>query len=237
MTKRERNKYLMIKLVQGVIKEFTPLVQAGPALLRCISDLNTRVINIDNLESEYQTVSKGTTAYKNTIREKLEEELDTMCNVLSSYSKEIDNMQISAIVDLTESEIADLRDSVLSEKAKEINKFLVDHATPLLEYDVSPESATEFQGLIKEYDNSLEKHDNKANASVVARGHLKKAFSAVDEILKERLDKQMKTNIKKNPLFYNSYIQARLVKNLGVRHDDTTDTPSAGQTAPATASA
>ena len=236
MTKTERNRYLMLKAVQTVLKEYSAALQTIPAYLRFCEKLDKQIAVIDQYETEYKTVAKGTTAAKNSDRDKLEDELDTLSGCISSYADESGDLHIGAVV-MNEREIGKLRDSALTEKAKEVKQILDEQATALKDYGITPESSVAFGQLILNYEKSLETKGSKTNSSVVARGNLKEAFAAADKILTNNIDNIIKQCSKQNPKFYNLYQQARIVKDLGIRHLDTTEPPAAKETTLATASA
>lgn len=224
MDRRESNKYAMYKAVISHFEVNTAEIDTFPALKISYGDFKSSVENIEKLNTQHQTVSKGATSEKNSFRDELIEELDTICSGLFSFSKKKKDLKTKEIVDVTRSELANMKDNILLDKAKVVIDIIDSNVSELGNYDFTPEKIENIKAITTFFETSKDGKGLKVNSAVVARVDLNKEFEKTDEILEDDLDRLIKQRKKSNPDFYNGYIQARNIKDLGGgKHSDSSD--------------
>jgi predicted RND superfamily exporter protein len=219
MNKTETNRYLMFKAVHAKALEHSEVIQMIPVLATSVQTLGNHIADIDTLNTIYKTAAAGTTAKKSQNRELLVEETDTMCAALYTFGCKSGNQNLMARMDKAESEIGKLRGNEVSDLGKQVVKDLQENAASLGEYGITPEEITEYSNLVNSYDTSADEKDNHGSTAKVARENLSKKFSEVATFLDKEMDKLFKRIRKANREVYNEYCEARVVKELGIRHE------------------
>jgi hypothetical protein len=230
MTDKEKSKHRMYQTVLSVLTEYSSLIQMIPVLAIFIESLKVKVSEIDKYANLHQTVAKGTTDQKNSEKSNLTKDLYTNCRTLTVFAKQTNNMEMLAKVDKAQSEIDRIQDEDIAGYATTVYDLMVANQSELAQYGKTPESIEEFKGLIDSYKKAAENKGNKSTASVVAGKSVKKLISEADYIVKEQIDDLMLNYEKNSPEFFEKYFQARLVKETGVRHDNTNNSPDTNVT-------
>ena len=218
MTNAEMNKLAMYRAARAVLNTFADTLQTIPALKKGSDSFSTAVDILENIHTEHKTVSKGTVAEKHDVKSHLAREADTICGTLYAYGKKIGDSHLTEIMNVTESELGRLRDNMLLEEVKNISKTFSSLQPNLGDYAVTNESVTAFQKIVTDFDKSLNNKDSKGTTSVAAREKLSKEFAAIDKILQDEIDKLIKLVRNTNSDCYNQYLQARVIKDYGIRH-------------------
>jgi hypothetical protein len=209
----------MYKAVYAKAQEHSEIFQAIPVLAESVQTLGNHITEIETLNNVYKTAPAGSTAKKAQSKEDLVEEIDTMCSALCAFGKKSGNLNLRERMDKTESDIAKLRSNDLSSFAKDVVKDLRDNAASLVDYGITSDEITRFEEMSNSYDASAEGKGNQGATSKVAREDLSKKFGEVTKFLEEVMDKVVKMIRKTNPAVYNEYLQARTIKDLGIRHE------------------
>lgn len=68
-----------------------------------------------------------------------------------------------------------------------------------------------------------------------ARVNIEEVEASADALLKEELDRSMRKQKRKNPQFFGEYTSARMIIDLGTRHEKKNGGPDAGGSGSATA--
>jgi hypothetical protein len=224
MDRKESNKYSMYKAVISFFYVNAAELDTFQALKNAFEEFKCNVEIIGKLNTQHQTVAKGATSTKNSFRDELVDELDTMCSSLYSFSKKKKDLKTKEIVDITKSELANLKDNLLLDKAEVVIGIIDANFSELGGYDFTYEKIAAIKETLKSFETAKDGKGVKANSAVVARVDLSKEFARTDEILADDLDNLIKQRKKSNPDFYTGYIQARNIKDLGGgKHGDSSD--------------
>jgi hypothetical protein len=225
MNKRLRSKYTSYLSVQTVLHKYEDEVNKVPVLKRYRDTLDNSISAIEEAEKEYQTVNVGTTGEKNTLALTIIEEMDLMCGALNVWAQENGDKKIEELTDLSITDIGGLKEPELSEKAKQILEICLGKKPELQEFDIPSEQIDEFGDNVNSFSDSLKKVKSDSDTSVVVHSGERQKFAETDKFIREKLDKVVKTRKKKNPEFVELYFKARVVKELGVRHEDNQNPP------------
>lgn len=218
MFSREKKKLKMYNSIILVCLEFIAALQTVPKLAEFFEMFKNKVAEIEKFAKIFSTVSKGTTDHKNSARAALEKDLFLNCRTLAVLARQLKDLEMTALVDLAESDVGKLTDDDVSDKAEIVYNFMEANKSVLGAYGKTEQNISEFRALIDSYDDSSDNKGTKTTASVVARKNLRKAFTEADRILLDMDDLVLnfqKTNLE----FYNNYFQDRLKKISGVRHE------------------
>lgn len=218
MNKSENNRYSMCRAVDSLLKEYSSVVQAIPALDEAGKEFAASIATIEEKDTLYTSVSKGASLQKQTIKKNLIAVAIRCAGVLFVYGNATGNKGISENANVTESDLRNYRETKLLQVSKKIFMYVSENQGALTKYGITPESVTEFNNVLNAYDSSVKANDSKHIESKTARKALCVAFLTTNEILKKKLDKLIDLVKPVNDKFFNLYHQARSVKDLGIRH-------------------
>lgn len=230
MTNDELNEYEMLSSTEMVLNNFSESVNSIPALAEAKSNFCASVSVIDQKNKDYRNLQKGTTKQKKNTAKNLIKEMFTICSLILVYARKIGNNKIIEMIDVSESDLKKLRGKELRDKGKEVSDLLASEETNLVSYGIGTEEKTTYNNAFTAYDNAFNNKKKLHIESVTSRADLTVEFKKVRETLSD-LDNLMGIMEKKNPDFFKQYKQARIIIDLGVRHnpdddDDDDDNPS-----------
>jgi hypothetical protein len=128
-----------------------------PALMEVIKTFSELVTQIEELNLQYTTISKGATSYKRNTRSELMTETERICGVLYAYGRKSKDNNLVEIADIKIRALKKMRDIVLLQKANEIVSILNDIRADLNDYGVNEDMILDYKELVKNYDESLNK--------------------------------------------------------------------------------
>jgi hypothetical protein len=215
MTKSEQNKFSMYRAIESILEDFKESIDAKPMLKDSTDNFKKVLQEFMDKDNTYLNVKKGTTADKESAEEKLIEELMVKAGVLFVHARKTDNGNLKALSQVTRSGLQQLRDPELLQKAKSILENFRDNLEELKKSGMTDQSLTDLEGVVKNYEDAVNKKDSKQAEGKASRKDLKDLFSEVDDILKNDLDRLIEMVRTDNADFYNRYKAARSIKDLG----------------------
>lgn len=218
MNKQEHNKYSMFRDVNAVFTTYYAIVESVPKLLAVVKAFCNGIALLEKTDDKYKNIAKGMTEQKKKAKAELIGETKSICGALYVLGQEIGDMPLCAISGISESDLIRMRDNALMQKCKNVAENLALHRDQLVEFGITTLQADEYFAKVNLFDTVLNKKGNKKTESVTSRDSLKKYFSVLETMLNDNLDKLMEQMKKKDIDFYNTYQQARSIKDLGVRH-------------------
>ena len=221
MTKREENVFTMYKAVDTLIgtidgRDLESLEAFDPARTR----FSEAVTAIETKDIEYMSMTAGKALSKENIGEELCESIYEIGSALSLYAMSVGNVELKERVKFSKTELRRLRDTDLVRKGKEVNELAVTNGTSLGSYGITAERITAFGVMVNDYDAKLGDKEVSFADKTAARQELKDLFKAADTILKDEIDRYMEIIGGNSPDLYNQYKSARVIKDLGIRHED-----------------
>ncbi|MDP4290489.1 MAG: hypothetical protein Q8908_05360 [Bacteroidota bacterium] len=214
MNDKEKSRFTMFKNVQSTVNTFGDIVKMYPKLEQHYSNFVNEVELLKQNDVVYSTVKLGTTDQKNSAKEALAGTLARRCRTVTALAVDINDLELKAIVDISEGNLKVLSNEDISKKAKIILEKIKQHKQELAEYGLGDEEITELETAITDYDSKLDNKESKSQTSVVARSDLSDIFSKADGILAQ-LDNIIQGLSKKHAELSKNYFQARNIRGSG----------------------
>ncbi|MGD8778325.1 MAG: hypothetical protein PVH88_05115 [Ignavibacteria bacterium] len=216
MNKHEENLLSMFNAVDVLLQENSSTIEAIPMITTSHEKFTGVINDIRNKDNELNSVAAGKTAGKENAEDDMIDAIIPVTSVIYAYAK-INNLEdLKAVVKVTPSSLKLLRDNDLLNRAKFINDKVAELITELVDYGITEEILSQLNSKVQAYIDALADKETGFAERSAARKNLSSLFDKANEILKEELDNLMELFRESNIDFYNQYISARVIKDLGV---------------------
>lgn len=225
MTKKEQNKLNMYETVDSVAAENREITAKLAAFAPAETEFHGLLEAIHGRVRMAGESTAGKTAEKTDAKKSL---VDSMLNVtaaLKSYTRRNKNNELAAIIDVNETRLRKMRSAELEARAEMILQAARERLTALQDYDISEDNLTALKAAVSGYNAALGKRDSSVAQRQSAMISLHELFDEADDILRNDLDQLALLLRKWSPDFYNTYMNARLIRERGRRHTNTQNTP------------
>ena len=204
MNKREENKYTMYKAVEKILDDNISIINKFKEALN----------NLSAIDNQYLTITKGASDKKKNSEKQLIKYLINISSALYVYGRKEGNEDLMSVSKINKSMLKKVRDTGLLQIAKAIYQKANENKDNIKDYGISDTNITDFNSILKAYDESLSSMESRGAQSKAARKTLSDEFNNVDEILKEDIDKLARILNDKNPVFYEDYKSSRVIKDI-----------------------
>ena len=218
MIKYQKNKNSMFATVLAFVRENHEVYSGTEEFVSSVANLESVIDQIKEKEDERSSVTTGKTKNKNVTRDSVSRSTLLIAGALYALGKKTGNVVLTENVDTTMSFLKSLRNHDLIIKLDAIKEFAVENREILVAYGVTNEKYTEFLSRVELYTKALSAKSSSGATKSSARKSIKQLFKEGDVIL-DILDRLNENYIESNIAFYNGYKAARVIKNLGIRHD------------------
>ena len=120
---------------------------------------------------------------------------------------------------VTKSGLDLLREPLLVNKATEILVSGNAYKDDLVNYGITDAILTEAQEAVTAFQNAIAKQSDAHAASVSEREALSVRFNLITDLLNDELDPMIELFEESEPIFYEGYKNARVIKDKGIRHE------------------
>ena len=211
MKDRQRDKLVMYQLVLRFSKKNRDTWSGLEAFGSTLSELDTRILEIDALRVTQEIDITGVSGTKQQVKDVLIDHLEELIGSLEAYATEIEELNLLERIYYTPSA---LRQTSATELVG-ISKLVLNEGEKYLEsiksFGVTAKSLAELDKKIKAFNVILTAPRQAIIDRSMATDGLKDAIRITDALLKRRLDKLALRFRKKAPEFYNRYKKARRV--------------------------
>lgn len=219
------NRFTMFKAVAKLMQTNASKYSGIPAIASAVTQLNDLLDQITGTDNLKGHSTDGKTNEKNRMRKNLETESLRIASAAGALGASIKDDKLRALGKITKSSLKELRDTQLFNEAQNIFNVANDHIAELADYGVAVLELNNFKQLFTDYNNALDSKESSFATSSSASKQLPVIFKDVDSLLTEQLDKLMENFRTKDALFYGEYKSARLIKDLGIRHNKDDENP------------
>jgi hypothetical protein len=224
MNKKEANKYSMYRSVCEVLKNNEKLFTDIPAMTTAADSFKNYFSEIAKIDDRFMSVAKGTTKEKIITHEKLESSVIKISGLLFVTGKKINNENLKELTNITHSDIKIMRADVFIQKSKNILNNAKAFLSTLKTMDNNIDAEiSDLEENINHYENAVNMKESKSAESHSTKNSLEKSFKTADEILKDEIDRYIELVKEKYPDFYDQYIKARTIKDLGIKRTKKTE--------------
>ncbi len=215
MNKRQKMKIAMINSVLSFLAKNLEFLSARvPALSNAYNDLKTRTDEISSKDQEKSTVTKGKTAKKTALENKLIAMIVKLAKSLNAFAFESENYELQAKTEVTKSHLTKSRDSDILRIGNSIYDQAKAQLAGIEDYGVTNEAVELLSATIELYKTSIGEGSTGKADRVGATASLKNLFYDTDLILKKRLDNLMENFKESDSELFRKYKAVRVIRDL-----------------------
>lgn len=225
MNSAQQNKLSMYLAVLGVMEKFHSAWSALTGIANMVTRLQGCVTQLGEKTGIQGTPQTGVAGGKN--RKNL-----SMIQLASDIAGDLHSLAISrgddvmaAKMDLHLSDLVHLGNTVVGPRCQEIHDLAETNAADLtsgFNTDAVADTAA-LQAAIDAYSPLVGTPRQAKGVTKEATKDIQALEESADALLKDELDRSMRKQKKKNPQFFGEYSSARMIINLGTRHEKTTE--------------
>jgi hypothetical protein len=217
MDKVHENKNSMYKAVDEFFIENQPKSAVIPALTTKVAAFHNIVLAIENKNGEVMSATKGKTQEKADAQEAMLDLLFRIKSNLRSVAKAKNDQDTIAVISMSESSIAGMRDTDQKAYAETIYQIAMTNAAALVDFGVDAAMLTDLKTRIDTFGTKLGAREGAPSQHSALRTSLFELFRQADAALDD-LDDTMASYKTTDPEFYNQYTLVESVKAMGIRH-------------------
>jgi hypothetical protein len=221
MTGNQSNKHSMYTATVKLLRNGAAKTAVIPAFAGALQRMDTLVMQIGDKDKERM----GKTTGKHAVKDEAEDALMTatiiLASALSAFARSQGNTELKERVHIRENQLRHARSNEQINVAKIIHDLAKANEQGLVEFGVNAAMMEDLKSRIAAYEAAVKDWSSGVAERVGARTAVGELFVQADEILKEDLDPMMQIFRVTDPEFYNDYRAARVIKDIGVRHNKT----------------
>ncbi len=219
MDKRLENKLMMLKALLSFLNQNADKWSGNGPLSQVIVELKNLIDQIVATRRLVNTDQSGVVQQKSSIQEDLVDITFALASVLYAMAVRTGDQILQQKVNMTRSDLLRLRDGELASTSQTLLDLLRAYMTPLAEYEITPDDASNLETKLNNYENSLPVNRVTVLERKTANKKIKELFATANQLLTEQLDRMMTRFEKSAPDFYTSYLNARKVVAYGTRYE------------------
>ena len=216
MRKTESNKLTMFSAVITVMDANADIYANTPVIVESLNDFKSLVEQIKSKDMDFRGRTKDETAAKLVKEEQLVKLVLKIANALYVLGVKTKNSELQINAKVTKSELVSARDTLLVNKAMQILTLANSYKDSLVNYGITDAAISEAQAALDDFNAAMGSQAEEHAGSVAAREELTELFQKADALLKNELDPMIAMYEDINSDFYNSYLTARVIKDLGI---------------------
>lgn len=226
MTKSEENKFSTYRVVLSVLDENQTAVATLPALSSAVTNFKTLVSDISVRDTEYTTSISGKTRAKNLVEDELIDILIPLAESLNAYASRNKIEDLKAKSKVSRTKLKGMRDTDMISKVRLIHGLLDSNIAVLSDFGITSVKVTDLLNKIIEYEAALGVKETSFATKSATRQTLSQLFDQADLVLKTEIDALMENFKAGNKMFYDQYRSARVIKDLGLGHEEVPAPPT-----------
>ena len=219
MQKRLENKLTMLNAVLHFLKQNSSAWGSSTVMAELIIRQEKLISEIESVRLITDSDLTGITAEKLVQQEVLISKAYEFSSILYAMASRSENKVLQGKVDFTESELQNARGGDLISTCKAIVTLMEDNLVALVPYELTEADITVLGEMISSFAENLPTHRVSVAERKAANERLKEAFSMVDILVNEQLDRMMVRYRSTSPDLYAAYINARTIVHYGIRHE------------------
>lgn len=218
MNNRNENQITMFKAVFALCQANLAIIIANAGLNNIYVQFSALLTNmLPTLQAQILN-RKGVTINKKDTRAKLVAAIEEAGGIIMSHFDSNHNNDIFVQANVSLSKLKTMRDMKLIVHANTIRDLLEEHQVALLPFGVDAAYIAAYDLLLDDYDSIVTAPTAASNARKTATLQLTAKVKEVSNFLRKDLDKAMLVIKRSEPDFYITYLNARNIIDLGIRH-------------------
>lgn len=215
MNRTLENKLSMYLAVQKVCADNNSVWSGIIACVTAVNNLNSKVLEIVDARQIQESSPSGITLDKAVRRDAMIDSAMFVKGAVQAFATDNGNNELYESVNYSLSEIKRPADTIARDRALLIYNKAVPLVSSLADYGITAAVLTDLQTAITNFTAIMPKPRTAINSIKAATNTIEELFIAADLILKRNVDKFMVQFKATNEAFYNTYLNARQIIDLG----------------------
>ncbi len=127
--------------------------------------------------------------------------------------------ELKQAVNFTKSQLLTCRDNILVDRVNLVYNTALPLTSDLALWNITPVDISTLSSLNSQYESAIPSKRAAVSGSKTATLNISTTFREIDTLLKHKLDSYLLIFQTNNPDFYNTYKAARMIIDLGIRHE------------------
>jgi len=215
----QENKLSMYLAVKLVCENFNATWSTLPAFADAFTEFRNK---LKDFQKVVKTQSKNITGVAKDKEQEKEEMILKALQVTSAiyaFAKTNGNEELATLAKFSPTRLRFTRDALLLEYCNHILALANENAASLVTYGISTTDISSLQSEIEDFETIVAKPRETLGTRVDATSDLSARMKGLDFILKNRMDPLMLSFKTSSATFYAKYKNARMIINLGIRHE------------------
>lgn len=217
MTTKQTNKLNMYEAVAKVIDDNRSAWQDLSVLIDVFTELSNLLTELRNVGTQRAKKTTGVTQNKSEKKELMAKKATALASSAYAYAERNKNRDLQSKFDYTFSTLFRLDDNNAINQVQAIIEEAEKIAAQLAPFGVKPEEITELKTIVESFTTSIGEKSNVKSGRVSATKSLATLFKETDALLKNQMDKLVFRLADSQATFYQTYQNARAIKDLGSR--------------------
>lgn len=214
MNRKELNQLAMLEGVLAFLKENMQALGSNPAIAAKIAKLEEIVNAIRDLLQVQMMTTKAATLPKKELEAALKAGIGKVCDALLAFGTETDQPELITIGAISESEIRNMRDSNLVDKARLVAEAAESVTDSLAAYFVSATDIADLKEKGAAFRTALTAKTLITAQTKESTAAIKTKLAEGRSLLKDELDKLMRPFKTGNPTLFGIYTNARAIYDI-----------------------
>ena len=231
LNKHQQNDLSSDERTLALLKKSLSKFDGLPRMSAAVGELEAGLGQIHQKSSEKETATEGKTKAKNEAERWLILIMMRIGGAARGYASAIGDRPMYEAVSFTRTDLGKLRDQDLLTKARSLLKLATPIAGELAERGIDAEALTLLGTRTAEYEAALGEQMIGIPKRQGASKNVDELFKETSRLLDDEIDGMMEAMEETDPEFYAAYLNARQIKDLGLRHrpddGDQVDQPAA----------
>ena len=219
MTSNQSNKYAMYSAAANVLKSHASRTTAIPAFAGSYDRFGGLLTQISDKDKERMGKTSGKVAAKDEAEDSLVMGVMIVSSGLTALARAKGNVQLKGAAHVAESPLRHARPSEQINIGKLTYDLAKANEEDLAQYGISSTMLEDLKTRIGAYETAVKDVASGLAERTGAKTAVSDLFVQADQVLREELDPMMQIFRVTDPEFYNDYRAARVIRDIGVRHN------------------
>ena len=212
MNDNQINRFRMHRKVKGVFTDNAEIVDQYPPIGKSFGVFSGIEAKIEKIDAAGALTTSGTFESKLELKETMALETVELSSAVFAYAKDKGDTELAAVLDVSFSDIRYGDDQAASSMALAVYNELKGLVSKLEDYMVTGADLKVLKQAIDAYRTNLE--STQKQDSVARTRQLAGLFKQASDHLSDHLDKLMNRIARKEPVFFDTYTNARVILDL-----------------------
>lgn len=215
MNDNQINRLRMYRKVKGVFADNKEIAAQYPPIGKSYGVFDDLLTQIEEIGAAGARTTSGTFESKLELKDAIAREAVELASAAFAYAKDQGDTELAAVLDVSYSDIRYGDDQATYNLAMAVYNELKGLVAELEDYMVTAEDLSVLKDAIDTYQTNLE--STQGQNSVARTRQLAGLFKKASDHLSDHLDKLVSRIARKEPVFFDTYTNARVILDLGGR--------------------